>query len=130
MYNKSWYKSLKQSSLSPPGYVFGIVWPILYTMMGASLYFTVTNKKCVGICRPLPFFFTQLAFNLMWTTVFFKLRMKRTALALIFVILFFTILTFKELLSVSNIAAKLLVPYILWLSFAGYLNLYIVLHNK
>ena len=130
MYNKQWYKTLRRSPLSPPDYVFGIVWPILYTLMGFSLYLTVTNKKCVGICRPLPFFFIQLFFNLTWTTVFFKLRMKRTALALIFIILFFTILTYKELLSVSKLSAQLLIPYLLWLSFAGYLNLYIVLNNK
>ena len=116
MYNKRWYNSLNRSMLSPPDYVFGIVWPILYIMMATSLYLTVTNKKCIGICRPLPFFFIQLVFNLMWTTVFFKMRMKRTALALIFVILFFTILTFKELLSVSTLASKLLIPYLLWLS--------------
>ena len=130
MYNKRWYNSLNRSRLSPPDYVFGIVWPILYIMMATSLYLTVTNKKCIGICRPLPFFFIQLVFNLMWTTVFFKMRMKRTALALIFTILFFTILTYKELLSISKNAAILLIPYLLWLTFACYLNLYIVLHNK
>ena len=130
MYNKNWYKTLKRSKLSPPDYVFGIVWPILYTMMAVSLYITITNKKCIGFCRPLPFFFIQLAFNLMWTTVFFKMKMKRAALGLIFLILFFTILTYKELLSISVLSAKLLIPYLLWLSFAGYLNLYIVLNNK
>ena len=130
MINKPWYRELKRSSLSPPDYVFGIVWPILYTMMAVSLYYTVTSKKCIGICKPLPFFMIQLIFNLSWTTVFFRYRMIRSALALIFIILFFTILTYKELLTVSKFSAQLLIPYILWLSFAGYLNLYIVLNNK
>ena len=69
-----WYKKLKQAPWTPPDYVFGIVWPILYLMMSVSLYLTITNKKCKGFCRPLPFFFIQLAFNLIWTTVFFKFK--------------------------------------------------------
>ena len=129
MYNKRWYNSLKRSSLSPPDYVFGIVWPILYSMIGFSLYLILTNKKCKGFCSPLPFFFIQLVFNLSWTTVFFRYQMKRLSLALIFIILYFTILTYKEMFNINKVASKLLIPYILWLCFACYLNLFIVLNN-
>ena len=130
MYNKRWYNSLNRSSLSPPDFVFGIVWPILYAMMAISLYLTINNKKCVGFCRPLPFFIIQLALNLSWTTIFFKMRMKNLAFLTILIIIFFTLITFKELQKISKKASYFLIPYILWLCFAGYLNLYIVINNK
>ena len=127
MINKLWYKNLKRSPLSPPDYVFKLVWPLLYTLLTISFVILITDSKCVGICKPIPFFIIQMIFNLMWTTVFFRYQMIRTALALTFTIIFFTLLTFSEMNKINKIAAYLLIPYILWLCIAAYLNFYIVI---
>ena len=129
MINKLWYKNLRRSPLSPPDYVFKLVWPLLYTLLTISFVILITDSKCVGICKPIPFFIIQMIFNLMWTTVFFRYQMIRTALALTFTIIFFTLLTFSEMNKINKIAAYLLIPYILWLCFAAYLNFYIVIKN-
>ena len=85
-----------------------------------------TNKKYCLNCKSTYFYILQFVFNLIWTTVFFKLKMPKTALLVLFSTLFFTIMYFLE----SNTISKLLLfPYMLWLSFAGYLNTYIVINN-
>lgn len=129
MYNKKWYHELNRSPLSPPDWVFGVVWPILYALLVISFYLTFTNKKCIGFCEPLVFFIIQLAFNLSWTTIFFRLKMIKTALVVILVIIAFTIITFIKMIKISKVSAYLLIPYLLWLSFATYLNGYIVFNN-
>ena len=109
-----WYSRLIKSPLSPPNYVFGIVWPILYLLLAVSFYLTITSSKCVGWCKPIPFFIIQLVCNLSWTTVFFRLQWIRTAFVLITIIILFTLLTFYELQQVNPIAGYLLIPYLLY----------------
>ena len=129
MINRSWYKNLKTSQLSPPDYVFGIVWPLLYTLISVSFILLVTDKDCVGICKPIPFFIVQMIFNLMWTTIFFRFKMIKTALLVTLTIIALTLITFNEMMKINSSAAYLLIPYILWLIFAAYLNFVIVLQN-
>lgn len=129
MYNKIYYNSLKKSPLTPPDYVFGIVWPILYVMMFVSAYLIQSNSKCIGFCTPLVYFTVQLLINLSWTTVFFGLQMRRTAFIMILLIIGFTLLTYTEFIKIEKYAAYLLIPYIAWLGFASYLNYYIIRHN-
>ena len=74
------YLSLNKAPFTPPSYVFGIVWPILYTLMGISTYLIWSDPKCSPYCSALTFFFIQLFFNLIWTTLFFKWNMYKTAL--------------------------------------------------
>lgn len=125
-----WYKNLKKSSLTPPSYLFGIVWPILYTLMFISTVMVWNDKKCFPYCYPLTLFFIQLVFNLIWTTLFFKLRLLKVALINLGIIIFFTILTIRAYFKVNKLSAYLLLPYIIWLLFAFYLNLYITLNNS
>ena len=126
---KEWYNSLKKSKITPPNYVFPIVWSILYTLMGIAFYMIYMNKKCVGFCIPLIIFLIQLFFNLIWTTLFFKYRLFKLALLDTGLIIIFTIITIKYFYNISKNAAYLLIPYICWLSLAFYLNLYIVIKN-
>ena len=128
-YDKYWYDNLNKSSLTPPNYVFSIVWPLLYTLLAISFIFTYTSKKCKGICKPLKFFILQLILNLMWTTIFFKFKYIVTAFLIILVIIVITYYTFILMIPVSKIAAYLLIPYLLWLCFASYLNFYIIFNN-
>ena len=131
MYNKEWYKNLKRSKLSPPNYVFGIVWPILYCLMLISIIFLVVNKDndIFNFKIAIIAFTFQLVFNLIWTTIFFKLQRPKLALLDLFFTLIFTVISIYYFYKVYPISSYLLIPYVLWLSFAAYLNSYIVLKN-
>jgi translocator protein len=125
-----WYNELNKAPWTPPGYVFGIVWSILYTLMIISFLMVFLDKKCYPYCSPLTYFLIQLGLNLIWTTVFFKLRLIVPALILLFLILLFTCYTYKTFRPINKIASYLLIPYILWLCVAISLNIYIVTNNK
>ena len=114
------YLSLNKAPFTPPSYVFGIVWPILYTLMGISTYLIWSDPKCSPYCSALTFFFIQLFFNLIWTTLFFKWNMYKTALLDIVVMFGFSVVTFLK---------YLLIPYLAWLCLAFTLNAYIVAYN-
>ena len=122
-----WYKNLKKSPLTPPDYVFGIVWPILYFLLLIYLIMALQEKNKI----PLVYFMIQLILNLFWTTVFFRKKNINLAMYMLVAILFFTILSGMEMYYKNNniLLPLLLVPYIIWLSFAGYLNFYIIFNN-
>ena len=82
------------------------------------------------MCNPLILFVIQIVLNFMWTSVFFRFKKLLLALVMIVVILGLTVLTFAQMQKINKKVSYLLVPYILWLSFASYLNVYIVLNNK
>ena len=124
-----WYKILKKSSIGPPSWVFGVVWPILYFFMFISLLLVWNNKKCFPYCNSLTYFFIQLFFNLIWTSLFFYYKKPLFALFDIILVIIFTAITYQKFLKYNKLAAYLLIPYLLWLSFASYLNLFIVLNN-
>ena len=124
-----WYKNLKKSNLTPPSWIFGTVWPILYFMTFISLSLVWNNKKCFPYCSSITYFFIQLFFNLIWTTLFFYYRLPLYALFDIILVIIFTVITFKKFIKYNKFSAYLLIPYLLWLSFASYLNLFIVLNN-
>ena len=69
-----WYKKLKKAPWTPPDYVFGIVWSVLYLLMFISAYLIFINKKCFPFCYALTIFVVQLLINLCWTTIFFKYK--------------------------------------------------------
>ena len=116
-----WYLSLNKSELNPPSYVFGIVWPILYVLMMISAY--LTYKKIYGI------FLIQLAFNAAWSWLFFRFQMPLISLIDIYLLialnLYIAALMYRE----NKLAFILFIPYVLWISFASYLNLFIVINN-
>ena len=116
-----WYLSLNKSELNPPSYVFGIVWPILYVLMVISAY--LAYKKIYEI------FLIQLAFNAAWSWLFFRFQMPLISLIDIYLLialnLYITALMYRE----NKLAFILFIPYVLWISFASYLNLFIVINN-
>lgn len=123
----NWYKNLNKSNLTPPNYVFGIIWPILYFLLLIYFILAIQEKNIL----PLIYFVIQMVLNLFWTTIFFRKKNLKLAMTMILFILFFTILSGIEMYYKNNnlLLALLLVPYVLWLIFAGYLNLYIILNN-
>tara|TARA_B100001121_G_scaffold67040_1_gene59000 strand:+ start:154 stop:612 length:459 start_codon:yes stop_codon:yes gene_type:complete len=117
----SWYLSLNKSELNPPGYVFGIVWPILYVLMMISAF--LTYKKVFVI------FNIQLIFNAAWSWLFFRYQMPLVSLLDIYLLIVMNIYILKLMYHDSKIAFLLFLPYVLWISFASYLNLFIVINN-
>lgn len=128
MYDSDWYKNLKKSPLNPPSGVFAIVWPILYILIACSFYFFIKENK-FHASYGLALFFVQLGLNIFWSPIFFG----KKNLTLAFIILILLIVsvgcTIYFFAKVSSTAAYLLVPYLIWLIFAGYLNYYILTHN-
>lgn len=116
-----WYLSLNKSELNPSSNVFGIVWPILYVLMMISAY--LAHKKIYGI------FIIQLVFNAAWSWLFFRFQMPLISLIDIYLLialnLYITTLMYRE----NKLAFILFIPYVLWISFASYLNLFIVINN-
>jgi len=126
----SWYAYIERPSFAPPNWVFGPVWITLYAMMGLAAYIVWEkgwNKPAVK--SALGWFGGQLMLNTLWSIIFFGLRAPGAAfveILLLWAAIAFTISRFGR---VSNVSAWLLVPYILWVSFAAILNLSIWLLN-
>jgi len=125
----SWYKNLNKAPWSPPNYVFGIVWPILYVFMFISIILVYFDKQCFPYCSPVTFFFLQLILNLSWTTIFFKYRQLYMALIVIISIIILTVYTILAFYPINKIASYLLIPYTLWLCLAFSLNMYLIFYN-
>ena len=121
--DKVWYNQFKKAPWTPPDYWFGIIWPILYTLMFISLYMVYNNRKALTL------FVIQFVLNIIWTTIFFRLKMIKLALFDLILLLFVVVMTIRVFYSINKFAAILLLPYLLWLFVAFSLNLYIVIHN-
>jgi len=124
-----WYQTINKPSFNPPGYIFGPVWIALYLMMGISLYLVWNRKGTADIKIPLIIFFAQLFFNTIWSILFFGLHSPVLALIDIIILLILIIITIFSFKKVSKPAAYLLIPYLMWVSFATVLNYYIVMLN-
>jgi len=128
MYNEDWYRSLKKSPLNPPSYVFAIVWTILYILIGISFYFFIKENKFTA-SYGLAFFFLQLGLNIIWSPIFFRKRNISLSLIILVLLMISVGITIYFFYQVSTTAAYLLIPYLIWICFAGYLNYYILTHN-
>ena len=116
-----WYQALIKSPLNPPGYVFGIVWPILYLLMSISAFRTFDETKNL--------FLIQLLFNALWSWLFFAFQMPFVALLNIWLLIYLNIKINLKMLYQDKLSGLLFIPYVLWLFFASYLNLFIVINN-
>lgn len=121
------YGDMVKPPLSPPSYIFPIVWTILYILMGVS-YFIATKDN--GNDKELnQIYILQLLVNFFWPIIFFVLRMYFTAFFWIILLLILVIIMIKELLKNNKISGYLQIPYFIWLLFATYLNIGIFLLN-
>ncbi|NLG18193.1 MAG: tryptophan-rich sensory protein [Fibrobacter sp.] len=116
-----WYSQLNKPSFSPPSWIFGPAWTVLYALMGIAA-FLVSEKRVAGRRRALILFAVQLFLNFLWTILFFGLRSPLAAFMEIVLLLTAIILTFAAFWPISRKAALLLIPYIFWVSFASVLN--------
>ena len=114
------YQSYAKPPLSPPGWVFAVVWPILYALMGYASFLVARSEG--NKTRAFVFYGLQLLANFLWPILFFRFELVGSALALLAVLWVLVLLTLREFSELSDRAGDLLIPYILWLSFALYLN--------
>ena len=126
----NWYATLAKPEFSPPNWVFAPVWISLYTLMGISLYLVWDKRKKKKDTTPaLLVFFAQLVLNTIWSIVFFGLQSPFYAFILIIFLWVLIAGSIYFFYRISKTAAYLLIPYLLWVSFAAILNYYIWVLN-
>ena len=125
--NMSIYDNIIKPPLSPPSIVFPIVWSVLYVLMGISSYLVYQNTERIG---PLFTYFLSLFVNFFWSIIFFNWQEFGFAFIWLLLLWFLIILTILDYYKISKPAAILQIPYLIWVTFAGYLNFMIWLLNK
>lgn len=127
----TWYATLEKPMLNPPNWVFGPVWTTLYALMGISIWLALNHAKTKALRADyLWIFLAQLTFNFLWTMVFFGFRQPMAAFFVIVLLWLLIAACIARFYQSSRTASYLLIPYILWVSFASYLNLSIALLNR
>ena len=122
--------SISQPSLSPPAFLFPIVWGALYALMGIGAVRIYLSPQSTERSRALNIYITQLIVNFFWSLIFFNVQAFLFAffwLLILWILAFWMILLFHK---VNPLASKLQIPYLLWLSFAAYLNLGVLYLNR
>ncbi len=119
---KSFYSQLVQPSWAPPPGIFGPVWTVLYALMGIAAWLVWRSGGFGPNRQALTFFLLQLAFNALWSWLFFTWNLGVLALADIVVLLILIVVTIVLFWRVRPLAGALLTPYLLWVSFAALLN--------
>jgi tryptophan-rich sensory protein len=128
---RDWYQTLKKPSFSPPDWLFGPAWTVLYLLMGIALFLIWNRGLGHGAVRlAVIVFAVQLVLNVLWSIVFFGLKLPLAGLIEIVLLWIAILLTIIYSMAVSRPAGILLVPYILWVSFATALNAAIVFLNR
>jgi tryptophan-rich sensory protein len=122
----TWYATLTKPSFNPPNWLFSPVWITLYFLMGVALFLVWRQGlQTEGVKIALIVFGLQLALNTLWSLLFFGLKMPLLAfieILILWCLILITILKFKK---ISKLAGLLLVPYLLWVSFAAVLNFFL-----
>lgn len=125
----TWYADLAKPEFNPPGWLFGPVWLTLYTLMGISLYLVWKRKEKQDVTPALLIFFAQLVLNAIWSIIFFGLQSPFYAFIIIVFLWVLIAGSIYFFYRISKTAAYLLIPYILWVSFAAVLNYFIWMLN-
>lgn len=120
-YDNVWFAALDKPSLTPPGWVFGVVWPVLYVLLGLSVAVILNARRARGQGIALTLFVVQMLCNFAWSPIFFAAHEASLAFYLICVIFLLALATAILFARIRPVAALLMVPYLLWLGFAGYL---------
>lgn len=124
------YRVINQPPLSPPGWVFPVVWTVLYLLMGEASYRVLTSgKDQTQIKRALIAYGVQLFLNFLWPLVFFGGQMYLAAFVILIILWVAIFITLRRFSLIDENAGDLLIPYLLWVTFAGYLNLGVFLLN-
>lgn len=124
------FESINQPALSPPGWLFPVVWTILYTFMGISSYLILTSGGDLkDIQNAISIYGYQLTVNFLWPTFFFNFKWYFFAFLWLLLLIFLVAAMIRAFYQLDKRAAYLNIPYLLWLIFAGYLNFSVYLLN-
>jgi len=121
-FGNPWFDSLIKPFFMPPGWAFGVVWPILYLFLGLALALVLAEPPSTKRRNALILFFLQLALNFAWSPIFFAAHRIQLALGVIVAMAGFAALTAGQFRQIRPLAGALMVPYLLWLCFAFALN--------
>jgi tryptophan-rich sensory protein len=119
----AWYSTLAKSPLTPPGYAFGIIWPILYGLMTFAAWLVWRTGYSLKL------FWAHLVLNFAWSFVFFSGHFLLASQIMLVVILAMVAIMAHRFYAQNKTAGLLLLPYIAWLCFASYLNAFILISN-
>ncbi|MBO6134813.1 MAG: tryptophan-rich sensory protein [Lachnospiraceae bacterium] len=130
------FNTIKKPPLAPPGIAFPIAWTILYILMGISSYliYNLDEDKLISSQTILKnniliIYIVQLIFNFFWSIIFFKLSMYKFAFVWLIILWILVFMFIKDAMKLNKVAAYLMIPYLLWMTFAGYLNIMIAVLN-
>lgn len=122
------YNTLNKPPLSPPGFIFGIIWSILYILMGIS--YGILDTRNLADEKVNTAYYLQLIVNIIWPVLFFVLKARLLSsiwIVLLLVLIIYMIVTFNKK---NKLAAYLQIPYLMWTAFATYLNIGVYLLNR
>ena len=121
--NMELFEIIRKPLLSPPGWLFPVVWTILYVVMGVASWLVVTSDSHIlEKEQALQFYGVQLIFNLFWSIIFFNWGMYLLSFVWLGVLWLLILVTAVRFYRIIPAAGYLMVPYLLWVTFAGYLN--------
>lgn len=125
------YENLIQPQLAPPSWVFPVVWTVLFTLMGISAYLVAVSSAPWPEKRSaLQIYALQLIVNFIWPILFFRLEARLFAFLWLILLIILVVIMIIKFYPISPVAAFLQIPYLLWIIFAGYLNLAIYFLNN
>lgn len=125
----SLYVDIIKPPLSPPSILFPIVWTVLYLLMGISYYLLKKNTDTYDISNASFWYYLQLIINFFWSIFFFKNQAFTFSFIWLVFLIITVIVTIKKFYDLYKLSAYLLIPYLIWILFAGYLNLAIAILN-
>ncbi len=121
--DSEWYRALDTPPFQPPGWLFGPVWSLLYALMGVSTFLILRlGLDTPGVVTALTLFVAQFLLNLVWSPVFFALESISGALVIILLLVIVLSVTIWKFFSLSRVAGWLLIPYLMWVTFATVLT--------
>ncbi len=124
------YMNYIKPMFAPPDWLFGVVWPILYALMGLAAFLVYKSDAEIKVkIKALTFYFLQLVFNFLWPIVFFGFNLTWGGVLVICILDILVIITTYLFYQINKVAGNLMVPYLLWILFATYLNIGIALLN-
>ena len=126
----TWYAAINKPAFNPPNWIFGPVWTTLYLMMGISLFLVWRQRNALNISHALIFFSIQLILNALWSFLFFGMKLLLLGFIEICILWIFILLSIITFSGISSTASYLLIPYLLWVSYASVLNYFIFKLNS
>ena len=127
LYKEPWYSEVAKPSFNPPDWIFAPVWIILYIAMSVAIWLIWINPKRVE--KIIYIYFIHLLINGSWSIFFFGLHLILVSLLVIVIIIFFVVWLIKIYYPINKLSSFLMVPYLIWLSYAFVLNFYIFILN-